>query len=89
MDLKRWFGYPQGRAPETMFAARTKTEPLVVRGRSFEEHQRHSSAIELLEPLPNERTPDTVPLAFRQHTDRAEYLDVDEPLRGVEQVAGK
>jgi hypothetical protein len=89
VDLEGCLRYPQRGAAEVMLAARTETEPLVVRGRSFKEDERHSSTSELLESVADQSRSDSGALAFRQHTDRTEHLDVDEPVWGVKQVAGE
>jgi len=72
-----------------MLIAGSKSESRVVRGRSFKEDQRHPAALQFLEPAADQSTSDTSPLAFRQHPHRAEHLDIDESVRGVEQVTSK
>jgi hypothetical protein len=72
-----------------VLTARAEAEPPVVRRRAFEEHEWDFSASQSLQAVADQRSANTVALAFRKHTDGTEHLNVDEPLGSVEEVAGE
>lgn len=64
----------------------TEPQPWVVRGGTLEKCQGNLSAVELLDPVPDEGASKPLPLVLWDHTHGAQYLDIDVPLRGVKQV---